>query len=309
MKYRIRNATIQDIEKILVMLRKAHPCDPRYLAMDAREYIKKFMREPYYKTSNHILLFNDEDLVGELLASPDVGYGILKNNSLGLRLNILPEHISTYTITLLLQTVEKIAQEQGFVELQVTLDSEDKLKEFLEAQGFKYNSSGYWMVKEDCTLPVLRNMQGYVVRHIKQDEIFQFYKTVNLAFSTDENWKPYEYEEFAQKYIYPEYVDFNGYFVALDGEKFVGTVVAWAHNSPDGIFPGGEIRALGVLPEYRNKGIGSFLLARALEFLISRGITKFYLGTDSYNTPALAIYRRFGFRVWREHLRYRKRIG
>ncbi|MGB9636892.1 MAG: GNAT family N-acetyltransferase [Thermoplasmata archaeon] len=305
---KIRNANPEDIEEILAMLKKA-ASDPRFSFMSREEYMKRFMRTPYYMRENHLLMFSGNTLVGELLASADVGYGVLKSASVGVRITFLAEYLTEENVKQILSYVESGLKTQGYTNLQITVNPDDKLRKIIEKLGFCYDSSGYWMIKEDRDLPQIRHTEGVCVRAITPTEIDEFYNLVNLSFSTDPNWQPYNYADFAEKYIYPEYVDFQGYFIAeFEGRK-VGTVAAWAHQNhgSKGLI-GGEIRALGVLPEYRKKGIGKMLLERSIIYLIKRGMQRFYLGTDSYNLPALAIYSKFGFRVFREYLRYRKKI-
>ncbi|MEM3396331.1 MAG: GNAT family N-acetyltransferase [Thermoplasmata archaeon] len=308
MRYRVRNAVFGDVEKITAMLRKSST-EPKFAFIEPEDYIKRYMRKPYYNPKTHLVLLHSEEVVGELLASIDVGYGVLKNGAVGVRISIVPEHQSEETVGLLLRTVEPRLRKLGFGEMQTTVSQNKELEQIIESQGFRQDSSGYWMIKEDLELPQVKRIEGLQIRRIEPKEIEKFYELVNISFSTDQNWEPYTFPDFAEKYIYPAYVDFNGYFFADFKGELVGTVAAWAHQEKNirGL-DGGEIRALGVIPHYRNLGIGKHLLSEALKYLIARGMQKFYLGTDSYNLPAVSIYKRFNFRVFREHKRYKKML-
>lgn len=308
MKYTVRNAVLEDVERITAMLRKIST-EPKFAVIQPEEYMKRYMRSPYYNPKAHLVLLYAGEIAGELLASADVGYGVLKDGAVGVRISIIPEHQNQETVDLLIQMIEPIIKKLGFVEMQITVSQNKELEQLLEKEGFRYDSSGYWMIKEDLELPLIDNICELRIRKIAPIEIEKFYEIVNRCFSTEPNWEPYTFPDFAEKYIYPSYVDFNGYFFAELKNEIVGTVAAWAHEEKNikGL-DGGEIRALGVTPEHRNLGIGKHLMREALRYLISRGMRKFYLGTDSYNLPALSIYRRFGFRIFREHKRYRKRL-
>ncbi|MEM3444403.1 MAG: GNAT family N-acetyltransferase [Thermoplasmata archaeon] len=309
MSYGVRGATLGDVEQITAMLRKIST-EPKFAFLEPEGYIRRYMRKPYYNPELHFVLLHNGEIVGELLASVDVGYGVLRDGAVGIRVSIVPEHQKKETVGLLLNAAEPGLKKYGFAEMQMTVSQNKELEEIIEGMGFSYVSSGYWMVKEDTELPQLKNTEGLRIRKIERNEIEKFYELVNLCFSTEPNWQPYSFQEFAEKYIYPAYVDFNGYFLAEFKNRIVGTVAAWAHEEKEpGGLDGGEIRALGVLPEWRNLGIGKHLLAGALRYLITRGMRKFYLGTDSYNLPALSIYKRFNFRVFREHRRYRKMLA
>lgn len=83
------------------------------------------------------------------------------------------------------------------------------------------------------------------------------------------------------------------HLVALDDEKVVG----WCDIVPD-------IRdtcrhcgrlAMGVLPDYRGRGIGQRLLAAALAAAEERGLERIELHVLESNEIAINLYKRFGF--------------
>jgi ribosomal protein S18 acetylase RimI-like enzyme len=50
-----------------------------------------------------------------------------------------------------------------------------------------------------------------------------------------------------------------------------------------------------VAREWRGRGVGSELLAAAIEWARERGLHKLSLGVFAHNTAAIALYRKFGF--------------
>ena len=58
----------------------------------------------------------------------------------------------------------------------------------------------------------------------------------------------------------------------------------------------GILGPVGMLPSYRRKGITSMLIRSVLNSLMKRGCTKVAVGTPSHNHPALAMYKKIGFR-------------
>jgi ribosomal-protein-alanine N-acetyltransferase len=56
-----------------------------------------------------------------------------------------------------------------------------------------------------------------------------------------------------------------------------------------------DIGPVGLVPEARGKGLGSFLLVRVLENLKNAGSTSVYLDTTVTNLPAQRLYRKYGF--------------
>lgn len=52
---------------------------------------------------------------------------------------------------------------------------------------------------------------------------------------------------------------------------------------------------MAVAREWRGRGVGSALLAAAIEWARGRNLHKLSLGVFAHNTPAIALYRKFGF--------------
>jgi ribosomal protein S18 acetylase RimI-like enzyme len=81
----------------------------------------------------------------------------------------------------------------------------------------------------------------------------------------------------------------DGTLVAVVGAEIVG--------SPDierSRFGFGEI-GMAVARDPRGRGVGSALLAAAIEWARERGLHKLGLGVFSHNTAALGLYLKFGF--------------
>jgi ribosomal-protein-alanine N-acetyltransferase len=69
----------------------------------------------------------------------------------------------------------------------------------------------------------------------------------------------------------------------------LGYAVLWC------IIDQGELANVAVKPEHRRRGLGSFLLARALDVARERGIKTVFLEVRESNEAALRLYARFGF--------------
>ena len=81
----------------------------------------------------------------------------------------------------------------------------------------------------------------------------------------------------------------GGSFVATAGSEIVGFLSVYA--SPHGY---GDI-GMAVAREWRGRGVGSALLAAAIESARVRGLHKLSLEVFPHNTAAIALYRKFGF--------------
>ena len=85
-------------------------------------------------------------------------------------------------------------------------------------------------------------------------------------------------------------------FVAEADGRIVGlvtTVTAMAIGHPNGYT---KINGLGVLPEYRNRGIGGMLLKRAEELAMENGTGYVGLASGFMREEAHAFYERMGYR-------------
>ena len=98
----------------------------------------------------------------------------------------------------------------------------------------------------------------------------------------------------------------------LAEEEATGRVVGIGLNKidPDWIAQTGRqegyVSILGVLREYRQKGLGTALLAQSLHTLRQAGMDAAHLGADAENlTGAVRIYERLGFRVRKTSMVYR----
>jgi ribosomal protein S18 acetylase RimI-like enzyme len=81
----------------------------------------------------------------------------------------------------------------------------------------------------------------------------------------------------------------DGTLVAVAGAEIVGSVHLDA--SRHGF---GEI-GMAVARDWRGRGVGSALLAAAIEWARERGLHKLSLGVFAHNAAAIALYRKFGF--------------
>jgi ribosomal protein S18 acetylase RimI-like enzyme len=81
----------------------------------------------------------------------------------------------------------------------------------------------------------------------------------------------------------------DGSTVAVAGDQIVGSIFV------DGTGHGfGEVGMM-VARDWRGAGVGSALMAAAIEWARERGLHKLSLSVFAHNAAGLALYRRFGF--------------
>ncbi|MBP9112755.1 MAG: GNAT family N-acetyltransferase [Polyangiaceae bacterium] len=96
-------------------------------------------------------------------------------------------------------------------------------------------------------------------------------------------------------------------YYAIDGDRVVGWCDVFPIENPRQNHRG--FLGMGLLPEYRGKGIGSKLLSSVLDHAKRFGLEKVELNVYTSNTGAIALYEKFGLE--REGLikKYRKLDG
>ena len=79
-------------------------------------------------------------------------------------------------------------------------------------------------------------------------------------------------------------------FLAIDGEKIIGTAGLWKENESDY-----ELIKMAVAAEYRGQGISKILLNKCLEAAKKRKAAKVFLFSNSQLKTALKLYEKYGF--------------
>jgi ribosomal protein S18 acetylase RimI-like enzyme len=83
--------------------------------------------------------------------------------------------------------------------------------------------------------------------------------------------------------------DIEGALVAVAGDEIVGSI--HVDVSPHGF---GEL-GMCVARGWRDRGVGSALVAEAIEWARERGLHKLSLDVFAHNARAIALYHKFGF--------------
>lgn len=96
-------------------------------------------------------------------------------------------------------------------------------------------------------------------------------------------------------------------YYALRGERVVGWCDVFPEENPRQSHRGGL--GMGIIPEYRGRGIGSQLLSTTLDHAEKFGLEKVELNVYTSNTAAVALYKKFGFEEEGLIKKYRKLDG
>ncbi len=83
--------------------------------------------------------------------------------------------------------------------------------------------------------------------------------------------------------------------LAEEDGKLVGYIAAAPKNISYRKSKFFEIENMGVIPEYRSKGIGSQLIQKCLEWAKNKGFQKLFVNAYFQNAKAIDFYKRNGF--------------
>ncbi len=111
------------------------------------------------------------------------------------------------------------------------------------------------------------------------------------------------YEEFAKSFEHPDFIP-DGYFLALDGDRWVGMSSVWNRRvKPGEVYT----RLTGVVRSHRRRGIATALKVRAQEFAKSTG-ARVVVTDNEENNPMYDLNVVLGFRPTKAWLQFRKEL-
>ena len=124
-------------------------------------------------------------------------------------------------------------------------------------------------------------MQNLLVRPFKESDLPDILKLESECFN-----EPYSKELLLREVTLP----ITRIFVAQKGEEVVGYVFGWVVGET------GELNRIAVKEELRKKGVGKRLLKEFIERIKEEGVKELFLEVRKSNTPAINLYKSFGFR-------------
>lgn len=103
-----------------------------------------------------------------------------------------------------------------------------------------------------------------------------------------------------------DWFDPSGLFIAERSGDVVGFHWTKIFELPE-MRPVGEVYVVGIDPDSQGGGLGKALTARGLRHLQDAGVAEVILYVEGDNLPALAVYRKLGFKDFKKDVLYRKR--
>jgi mycothiol synthase len=178
-----------------------------------------------------------------------------------------------------------------------------------------YLGSGYELVRHSFRMRIDLDRDlsgpewpdGLSVRTMGEGEERRVYDAHMASFADTWMFEPDPYESWMHWFVEDPAFDSSFWFLAEAGEDLAGIVIARANETEPGL---GWIPILGVIPAYRQRGLGQALLRHTFLEFKRRGFTTVGLGVDAENpTGAVRLYERAGMHVVRTNLLYERSQG
>ena len=207
----------------------------------------------------------------------------------------------------LLETIEDraAARKPEAKLLGYTSDADAPLRDLYESAGYSLIRHSFRMrIDLGDDVPAPEWPPGFTVRSMREGEERRFYDAQMASFADTWMFTPDPYESWLHWTVEDSQFDPTLWFVAEKDDDLAGIVIARAPENEPGV---GWIRILGVIPEYRQRGLAQALLRHTFGEFASRGFDAVGLGVDAENpTGAVRVYERAGMHVERTNLIFEK---
>jgi mycothiol synthase len=230
------------------------------------------------------------------------GYGaVMKDGPVYAAFNFVhPDHTGLGIGSLLLEWSQELARSQGVETLRVSVVGPNRpAVELLEARGYRYLRSSYRMLIDlDRPPPAPEWPAGFELATLRPGQERPLHAAMEDAFADHWDYHPMSFEEWSARPPDPSLS-----FLVWDGDEISAAEVCREER-----FGMGWIRALGVRPPWRRRGLGRALLLHAFGELYALGQRRIGLGVDAENTTgAVRLYERAGMRAaWQSDIYERK---
>ena len=223
-----------------------------------------------------------------------------------IRFYVIPESRGRGIERQLVELALRELKDRGMAIAQAFIDSRERdYVELLEGLDFKQVRvvSNMEMELADISQEIGENKQMAIrsLQKEREEEIRLLTWLLNETFKENFNFRPDTVEE-VRYFLFSDlyYNEAKETFLAvLDDESvgYIGVGIDEKYNLEKKV-QAGDIFTIGVLKQYRRRGIGARLMLHALETLKAKGMTKAMLGVDDYNrTKAMKLYEKVGFKV------------
>lgn len=201
-------------------------------------------------------------------------------------------------------------KEGGAFELSVTY-AENHLKSLIEREGYRPYRYNILMTRPNLgEVPRLPIPEGAEVRPVRPEHHALIWKAESetmreQAVFDEELWSEEGLKMVSEMHIFQPHM----WQVAWAGDEVVGAVLPWIDEHENRRYGRnwGYTQAVFTRKDWRNRGLASALIARAMVAVRDAGASEAVLSVDSDNpSGALRLYEKLGYRVQTKYAGYQK---
>lgn len=194
--------------------------------------------------------------------------------------------------------------------LRTYIPNDPPMFKLLEDQGYEVVRL-FWRMEIDLTeappavSPLPAGIQLRTMERGQDD--YAIYEAVQISFEGQWNFTPFKesFEEWQHRKMDREDFDPTLWLLALDGDRIVG--ISLGHEQANKV---GWITTLGMIPDYRQRGIATSLIQHHFREFYQRGCRLVGLGAEPANpTRAVQFYQRVGMHMAHEFRTYEKTLA
>jgi mycothiol synthase len=211
-----------------------------------------------------------------------------------------------------LRELPNVPAELRFAPRVGTAREAEKSKKLFEDLGYHQIRSSYHMLIEmDALVPEPQFPEGITLRtYNAETDAVAVYRAVEDSFRDHFGFVEQPLEEGLKRFRHfweAEDSDPTLMFLAMDGDDIAGINLCRPHSFDDAEM--GWVGTLGVLRQWRKRGLGLALLRHSFNEFYRRGKRKVGLGVDAQNlTGALRLYENAGMHVHQAYDQYEKEL-
>jgi len=174
-------------------------------------------------------------------------------------------------------------------------------RELYDQAGYRVTRHSYRMeISLDATPPPPHWPEGFAVRTLRPGEEERVYEAHMASFADTWLFAREPFEVWSHWLVKGDGFDPLLWFLVEAGDELAGIALTRVSDNEPGL---GWVQILGVLPEFRQRGLAQALLRHTFEEYARRGLDRVGLGVDAENpTGAVRVYERAGMQVSRTNL-------
>jgi mycothiol synthase len=252
--------------------------------------------------------FDTDVLVAESKEGSLVGYADLGVHGDHVWLDV--RGIAEETLPGLLEAIEEraLTRKPGANLIGYTSEADSELTELYQRSGYRVIRNSFRMLI-DLTrgAPEPDWPEGFTVRSMRAGEEERVYEAHMASWVDTWMFVREPFEIWSHWFLGDSAFDPELWFLAEASDDLAGIAFTRASESEPGM---GWVRVLGVVPEYRRRGLAQALLRHAFAEYARRGFDRVGLGVDAESpTGAVRVYERAGMHVDRTNLQLEKVVG